>query len=207
MGPNAASKAELRRAMRLGLASKDPASARSAAVETAARAQALPLLADASVVLCCLSFGRELDTRHLIDRLLATERQVWIPRCVESTRELTVHAYPCALERLSFGLEQPTAQVPALDPARLDVALLVGLAFDNRGYRLGYGGGYFDRFLAAHAMPAIGLAYESQLIERLPVAEHDVPMAAVVTERRIVEPVVLGPGTAKPGPGPGSGQG
>jgi 5-formyltetrahydrofolate cyclo-ligase len=77
---------------------------------------------------------------------------------------------------------------PAAIPDTIDAAIVLGLGFDRRGYRLGYGSGYFDRFLAAYPLTAIGLAYGFQMIDRLPTEPHDVPMTVVVTERETVEP-------------------
>ena len=143
-------------------------------------------------ILCCLSFGLELDSRRLVRRLLAEGREVFLPRVARHDTRLHVHPFPCRLETLRFGLEQPVADAPELAPeeidARIDVALILGLAFDRRGYRLGYGGGYFDRFLAARRPLPIGLAYACQLVDALPVAAHDVPMRAVVTEDGVVRP-------------------
>jgi len=64
----------------------------------------------------------------------------------------------------------------------LDAVLVLGMAFDRRGYRLGHGGGYFDRFLAGRPFPAIGLAYDFQVLDQIPVEHHDIAMSIVVTE-------------------------
>ncbi len=66
--------------------------------------------------------------------------------------------------------------------------LVLGLAFDRRGYRLGHGRGYFDRFLAGLAVPSIGLAHPFQLVDRLPAEPHDVPMTVVVTAEETLRP-------------------
>lgn len=174
--------------MRRRLAGVDAEAASAAAWAVAQRAMADRAVGAASTLLICLAFGDELDTRPLIDRLTDAGKRVCLPRCVEGRRELTVHPYPCALERLSFGLEQPTRDSPAIDAATLDLALLVGLAFDHKAYRLGHGGGYFDRFLAATALPAIGLAYDQQIVEELPRLAHDVPLTAVLTPTRTLRP-------------------
>jgi len=184
MTPGRLSKTQWRGAMRRRLAELDPTATRAAAVAVADRVMALPVVAHSSVALCCLSFGHEFETRPLIDRLLAAGHQVCLPRCVEGTHTLTVHPFPCPLEKLPFGLEQPVAGCGELAADQVEVALLVGLAFDTRGFRLGHGGGYFDRFLAAHTIPAVGLAYDFQILDRLPALQHDIAMNAVITESR-----------------------
>jgi 5-formyltetrahydrofolate cyclo-ligase len=140
----------------------------------------------------CLSFGSEIDTWRLVARLLQSGRELYVPRADRRDGELHVHRYPCALEMLEFGLSQPSPEVPELAAREIDatieVVLVLGLGFDRRGYRLGHGRGYFDRFLAGRRFPAIGLAYDEQLVDELPVEPHDVPMRLVVTPTRVVRP-------------------
>lgn len=62
---------------------------------------------------------------------------------------------------------------------------MLGLGFDRRGFRLGYGSGYFDRFLAGRPFPAIALAFAVQLEDELPAEPHDIPMTVIVTENEI----------------------
>lgn len=178
-------KAALRREVATRLAGLDAPAAREGADRVAERVLGLPEIAAARGVLCCLSFGSEIDTRRLIDRLLASGREVYVPRAGRS-RRLFLHPFPCPLKTLSFGLEQPLPAAPQLPPEEVDravdAALILGLAYDHRGYRLGYGAGYFDRFLAGRTFPKIGLAYELQRVAELPVEPHDVAMSMVVTE-------------------------
>lgn len=183
-------KRRLRRDLRERVAALDADTASRAAAEAQARLAALPALEDAASLLVCRSFGGEIDTHALIERWLAEGRAVYVPRAVPGTRTLTIHRWPCAVETLRFGLEQPAASAPALSPDEidgvLDAAVLVGLGFDERAYRLGYGAGYFDTFLAGRPFPAFALAYDVQIVEALPVEPHDVPLAGVVTERRLL---------------------
>ncbi len=169
--------------------------AEAAAARMADLVLALPEMAHAGGVLACLSFGREPDTWGLVDRLLELDKAVYVPRVDRRERRLHLHRYPCALERLSFGLRQPVRGTAELAEAEvdeaIDVALIPGLAFDRRGYRLGHGAGHFDRFLAHRGFSAVGLAFHLQLLDELPVEAHDVPMAAVVTERGVWRPSAL----------------
>jgi 5-formyltetrahydrofolate cyclo-ligase len=75
----------------------------------------------------------------------------------------------------------------------LDAVLVLGMAFDRRGYRLGHGGGYFDRFLAGRPFPAIALAYDFQVLDRVPAEPHDIPMSVVVTETQTLRPAMPSP--------------
>jgi 5-formyltetrahydrofolate cyclo-ligase len=180
VSPSAA-KAVLRAELRDRLAAVDPAWAGSAA---------LPEIAAARRVLTCLSFGAEVDTWDLTDRLLASGREVYVPRADPVDRRLHVHRYPCDLVTLPFGLRQPgrdASEVAREDlDSTLDAVLVLGLAFDRRGIRLGYGKGFFDRFLAGRGFPSLGLAYGFQLLDEVPAESHDVPMTLVVTEEEVV---------------------
>ena len=191
----AAAKAALRERMRARLAALDPAAARRAAGRLAVRVLALPEVAAARRVFTCLSFGDEIDTWGLARALAADGREIYVPRA-DPDRRLSVHRWPCELVALPFGLRQPPVDAEGIPPAevdRLDVALILGLAFDRRGHRLGYGAGYFDRFLAGRRLTTIGLAYDFQVVDGLPVEAHDVAMGMVVSDG-----TVLRTSTARP---------
>ncbi|HVS15832.1 MAG TPA: 5-formyltetrahydrofolate cyclo-ligase [Thermoanaerobaculia bacterium] len=186
-------KERLRVSMRGRLAALDPAAAAASARAATDRLLALPELAAARGLLVCLSFGSEISTQELIPSWRARGGSIFVPRAVRGAPALEACAYPCELDTLRFGLRQPSARVAALADtdvgSAVDAAVVLGLAFDLRGYRLGHGAGYFDRFLARHpALPAIGLAHDLQLLERLPAEAHDVPMRVVVTGSRVVRP-------------------
>ncbi len=184
-------KAALRERLRARLGAIDPETAAVAADRVAERVLALPEIARAGRILTCLSFGIEIDTWRLVERLLGTGREIFVPRAARDGR-LHLHPYPCALSTLAFGLRQPPAGAPELAEGSVDGAidavLVLGLGFDRRGYRLGYGSGYFDRFLARRAFPALGLAFAAQLLNEIPAEAHDIPMAAIVTEAEVCRP-------------------
>ena len=164
--------------------------ARAAGLRIADTVLDLPDIRSAVHVFACLSFGDELDTWDLIDRLLVMGKRVFVPRSDPRDGEIHVHPYPCELDQLSFGLRQPKRSVLEIEAeaidSTIDVALILGLGFDRRGYRLGYGRGYFDRFLLGRRFPTIGLSYHVQLYEELPRQAHDIPVSTVVTEKEIV---------------------
>lgn len=181
-------KAALRAEMKRRLGALDPTAARRAAERVAERVLALPEVASARRVFSCLSFGDEIDTWGLVRALADDGREIVVPRA-DPGRRLTVHRWPCDLVALPFGLRQPSPQVEGIsaeDVDAIDVALILGLAFDRHGHRLGYGAGYFDRFLAGRGFPAVGLAYDFQVVDELPVEAHDVAMAVVVSDENLL---------------------
>ncbi len=187
--PPPPTKAVLRDQLRERLAALDEARAAAAADRVARHLLSLPEVAGAQRILTCLSFGVEIDTWRLVELLLGLGKELFVPRADPRDRQLHVHPYPCPLRTVSFGLQQPprgAAEVAAeaID-GTVEAVLVLGLAFDRRGYRLGYGSGYFDRFLAQRPFPAIGLAFDSQLVDELPAEPHDIPMQVVVTPSEV----------------------
>ena len=81
-----------------------------------------------------------------------------------------------------YGIREPAATLPVVAPRDLDVMLVPGVAFDPRGNRLGYGGGYYDRVLAARPCLTIGIAWTFQVVDAVPMEPWDQPVDALLTE-------------------------
>lgn len=146
----------------------------------------------ADCVFTYLSFGSEVDTRFVITRCWEMGKRVCLPRCAAGFT-LTWHAVEDLdhLVRSRFGMEEPAAGAPQAQPAGsvYSVALVPGLAFDRRGFRLGYGGGYYDRFLPAFSGVSIGLCRSDLLSDELPsLSEYDYPVDLVVTDDEAIRP-------------------
>ena len=108
---------------------------------------------------------------------------VVLPRLAEDgTMALHLHAGP--LEAHRFGITQPQADSPTVAAGELTAVLVPGRVFDRDGYRLGRGGGHYDRLLPtlAPGTPVIGVTVEERLVDRLPREPHDQPMTHLVTE-------------------------
>lgn len=163
----------------------------------AERVVALPEWRRAQVVLPYLAFGSEVETRGIIEAAWRAGKAVALPRCVPGTRNMTWHRVESLdeLVRSPHGVDEPpyspATQVDAesCSPEQA-IALVPGLAFDAHGYRLGYGGGFYDVFLAGFPGHAVGLCREAQLTADLrsagAVDAHDVPVPVVVTEGRTI---------------------
>jgi len=188
----AETKTDLRRRLSARLDAVSAEERRSAGAAARARLLGLDAIRRARSILVCLSFGTELDTAPLVERWTAEGRRLYVPRADPRDRMLHVHPWPSPLVELSFGLRQPPRGAPEVPPeeipATIDAAIVLGLGFDRRGFRLGYGSGYFDRFLAACPLTAVGLAYAFQLVDRLPAEAHDIAMTLVVTDEEVIEP-------------------
>lgn len=140
------------------------------------------VLRQARTVLTYLAFRNEIDLSSLFDLLPHIH---WVaPRTVEG-RGMSLHPYdPARLARHRFGMLEPAPDLPVADPAALDVVLAPGVAFDRSGGRLGFGGGYYDRFLATTPALRVGVTYDNCLAQSLPCDEHDQRMHWIVTPTR-----------------------
>lgn len=119
----------------------------------------------------------ELDLTPLLERHPA---RYYLPKV--AGEELSVHPFG-PLAPGPFGLLEPTT--PPVDPGDLDLVVVPGLAFDQEGYRLGHGQGYYDRFLASVQAVTAGVVPEALLLPRLPRDPWDVPVGHLVTERGV----------------------
>ncbi|PLX86352.1 MAG: 5-formyltetrahydrofolate cyclo-ligase [Desulfuromonas sp.] len=136
-----------------------------------------------SLALYC-AVNNEVATEGLGRSALAAGKQVYYPRISGST---LAFGRVLSLDQLSpgcFGIPEPP-EGEIVNAAAIDLILVPGVAFDLRGHRLGYGRGYYDRALKEHGSSlAIGLAYDFQLVDSLPVESHDRSLTAVITETR-----------------------
>lgn len=151
---------------------------------------ALPEVELAGRFLLYCSVGSEVETRRLIARLIAQEKTVSLP-LVDSDRLYLCPRHIQNLEGLVVGahkIPSPPADAPKLAPELIEVAVLPGVAFDLEGWRLGYGGGYYDRFLARSSALRVGLAFEAQIVEKTPQELHDQRVDVIVTEGRVIRP-------------------
>ncbi|GHG02064.1 5-formyltetrahydrofolate cyclo-ligase [Deinococcus piscis] len=105
---------------------------------------------------------------------------------VRPERRLTVHEWVTATEVSPLGVRQPPRDTPQIPVSEIDAAVLPALSFDRRGFRLGYGGGFYDRFLAGLTRPTIGVTHSALLLDQLPHEAHDVPLHWIVTEQGAV---------------------
>lgn len=155
----------------------------------AARLTSLEVFQRAEVLHCyASSLPGEVGTDQLIVRAINQRMRVICPRVrPHGQLEHREISHPSQLVEAAFGLREPDPEVASpVDPRLADLIVVPGIAFTQDGRRLGMGGGYYDRFLADHSAPRIGLAYELQLMDALPRSEHDQSVDLIVTELRVI---------------------
>jgi len=142
----------------------------------------LPEVARARTVMLFWSFGSEVPTASLIERLHARGVVVALPRIEAGALVPIPFAPGDPTSTTTFGAEEPVADA-RLDPSTIDVVAVPGVAFDREGRRIGYGGGYYDRFLRGLPAFTVGLVFGLQVVEEdLPAGRFDLPVDAIVTE-------------------------
>ncbi len=182
-------KRTLRKAMlerRRGIAA-DEAARQSAAIMEQLRQ--LPEFREADAVLVYVaSKDNEVDTIPLIESLLQEGRMVLVPVAKDAGRMVWSRLQALdELERRRFGILEPPPEFERpTDPPPGSICLVPGLAFSPEGLRIGYGGGFYDRFLSEYDGIMAGLAFQAQVVDSLPAEPHDVPMDMVITPEAVL---------------------
>ena len=132
----------------------------------------------------------ELNVEPIIEAAWRSGKRVVIPKCFpKQNHQMDFYVYTNRkeLENVYLDLYEPKDQPDKLVPKEsIDIIVVPGLLFDPRGYRIGYGGGYYDRYLADYPNRTVSLAMEDQLIDYVPYDEYDLPVDFVITEERII---------------------
>ena len=188
--PVCVSKNYLRRS---ALAARDAVSPEERARLSAAicaRAAELPEVAAASTLMLFASFRSEIDTDLLIAWALGAGKVVCLPRILAPRRMAAFRVCDPSAELVpgTWGIPEPRDSCELVDPQDVDAVLVPGAAFDPKGNRCGYGGGFYDTYLPLMRpdVARVALAFEAQIVDDLPCEPHDLPVSAIVTERRVI---------------------
>jgi 5-formyltetrahydrofolate cyclo-ligase len=149
----------------------------------------IPILKERETVLVYASKCPEVDTMPLIKWLLKEEKTVVVPiiQREDCSLRLSCLADPAVLVPSTFQVPEPIGHEIPADPSTIEVVIVPMLAFDTAGNRLGYGAGYYDRFLAQHPdLLTIGLAFSCQEVPSLPAEENDIRIDWIVTEQGVI---------------------
>ncbi|OZI13092.1 5-formyltetrahydrofolate cyclo-ligase [Bacillaceae bacterium SAS-127] len=148
----------------------------------------LPLWQSAETIAVTVSRVPEVDTWALITRGWEEGKVVVVPKCDPTDRSMKYYQLTsfCELETVYSDLYEPDPdRTNEIDPKMIDLLIVPGLAFDKRGYRLGFGGGYFDRFLETFQGETVSLLFSQQLLTEVPVEAYDLPVKQLITEKEV----------------------
>lgn len=152
----------------------------------------LDVFKKSKTIMVYLSFKNEVDTYELIEWCFKHNKSVVAPYNIPSEKKII----PCKIKNLddniqtsSLGVLEPNIQVvKEVDLNNIDLIIVPGVAFDKNRNRLGFGGGYYDRFLSRRtkSTPAAAICYDFQLVDEVPIGDFDIPMDMIITENNII---------------------
>lgn len=146
---------------------------------------------EAKNILFYVSFNKEVNTQEIIKELLKIkEKKTIVPFTIKNDLRLHLSELKdfIELEPRTFGILEPKERyIREFNKDKLDLVIVPGVVFDKNGNRIGYGYGYYDRFLKTikKEILKIGLAFDFQVIDKIPEEKHDVPLNIIVTEKEI----------------------
>ena len=138
-----------------------------------------------------LGYSSEIDTKKYVKQFVDLGKNIYVPRTdIENkTMEAVKIVDLTNLKEDKYGILEPTKDIEAMNKNELDLVIMPGLAFDTNGGRLGYGGGYYDKYLQKIAgnLSKVALAYDFQIVQEVPKEEHDIKVDYIITEKREIE--------------------
>ena len=140
-----------------------------------------PFYQEANTIATYLSFPHEFQTQELIEQALRDCKKVLIPKTYPKGRMDFVVYDPQQLVKTSFGLLEPQGDLEVVDVSQIDLIHVPGLAFTTEGYRIGYGGGYYDRYLKHFSGNTLSTVYPCQIRDFIP-EDHDIPVQEVLVD-------------------------
>ena len=154
----------------------------------------LPQFKDCKNIMLYISFNKEVDTYPLANFCLNNDKTVIAPYCIQTERKIIpfkINNLTNDLTKSTFGVMEPKHD--SLQKANLkdiDLIIVPGVVFDENCNRIGFGAGYYDRFLPKKQKntPTIGIAYDYQIVDKVPTGKYDVPLDFIITEKRIIRP-------------------
>ncbi|WP_088188086.1 5-formyltetrahydrofolate cyclo-ligase [Desulfosporosinus sp. FKA] len=153
------------------------------------KVMALPEYKQAQTVMLFLNFRDEVETTGLAEAALAMKKRLILPRCAPQGILLPIEVRNLRedVEPGLWGIREPKLNLGEIEPSEIDLILVPGAGFDLQGKRLGYGGGYYDRFFMRIRpdVPRIAIGFECQIIDQIPVDDHDVKMTMLITEKNV----------------------
>lgn len=144
----------------------------------------------AEIIGITISRYPEVDTRLIIEAAWSLGKQIAVPKCDRKTREMDFRLLTSFdhLETVYMDLLEPVlAKTASVLQEQIDLQIVPGVVFSAEGYRTGFGGGYYDRYLAAYNGRTLSLAFECQTGQDIPIENHDLPIEKIITENNVID--------------------
>jgi len=153
----------------------------------------LPQLKNAKKIMAYASIRKEIETFGLLEKLLEQGYLLYLPFTRKDVGDLgtaQINDLDSDLKNGVYGVQEPVKKIrDEKTPEDLDLIIVPGACFTRSGYRIGYGGGYYDSFLSKHAGQAlkVGFCYDRFIVDSIPVEKHDVSVDIIITEKEIIK--------------------
>lgn len=145
---------------------------------------------NAQIIGVTISRFPEIDTRPLIETAWKDGKKIAVPKCNNATREMDFRIIPNfdSLETVYMDLLEPIVeQTSSVSSEEIQLQIVPGVVFSNEGFRIGFGGGYYDRYLAMFTGGTVSLAFDCQTGQSVPVESHDIPVNNIITEQKLIQ--------------------
>lgn len=182
----ATEKATLRKEMLAKLAEVNPEKRKEIEQKLLDNLLTTELWKNAQTIGIYLSFGNEWETRGIIEEAWKQGKQVTIPKTIPETKEMKFYQIDnySQVQKGHFDIEEPIIdRTTFIEKHKIDLLIVPGVVFSADGYRVGFGGGYYDRFLTDFIHPTISLVWSEQLIQTVPTNKYDLPVQYILTEK------------------------
>ena len=183
-------KANLRKSMMDKLAQIHPEEREEISTDLANRLFESELWEKAETIGIYLSFGNEWETRGIIEEAWRVGKKVAIPKTIPDVKGMKFYQMDdfSKVKKGHFNIEEPIVdQTRVVEKDQIDLLIVPGLIFSKDGYRIGFGGGYYDRFLTDFIHPTVSLVWSGQLVEYLPTNQYDLPVQYILTEHGLIK--------------------
>lgn len=150
----------------------------------------------AKTIMCFLSFRSEVDTSLIVENVLVSGKRLVVPVIDLKTKTIKL-SYVKSMDDLvenTYGILEPSPSAfKEASPKDIDLVLVPGACFNLKGYRIGYGGGYYDKFLPQIRKDALtlGLCFDFQIVSSISPEKHDIPVDIVLSEKRMIKSKML----------------
>lgn len=133
-----------------------------------------------------VSRGAEWDTSKIMEEGWQLGKKICVPKCYPKEKKLVFYEIDNfeQLEISFYNLKEPIVEkTKVVEKEEIDLLIVPGVVFNENGYRIGFGGGYYDRYLVDFPNDTVSLAWSGQVVESLPVEEHDIAVGKIITEK------------------------
>lgn len=149
---------------------------------------------NANKIFIYVSYSSEIDTKKIINKILEEGKRIFVPRTENKTKSMDAIEITSLddLEESRYGILEPSIDKESINPNELDLIVVPGVAFDCCGGRIGYGAGYYDRYFKKIneknlvRVKKIALAYEMQILNRIPMNEFDMTIDYIMSENQVI---------------------